>query len=713
MSYQKTPLRSRSSLGSYSTTTGSGSSLSRSGSNPTPGAKPHVKVTDLRRPPSSRGFHSGSPQPQQKQQAPRSRPGSAMGYFSGGSSSRPPTPSFQRLEPYTGSITVSIRPNPYSVHPFQPAPWDLDVRENSISNKQDQSSFSFDNVFPADASTTNSHVYQKSCSEIVKKFLHEGYNGTVFAYGMTGSGKTFSMRGENHDPGFVKLAIDDIFHIIESNSMSKIQYKLNVSYLEIYNEKIIDLLSTNPSSNGSDLKIRDDSMFGNKIVGITSPDIISKEQLLSLIKRGDTNRKTSATDFNARSSRSHSILQLKLTTIDIMSNSEQNATLSLCDLAGSERATSSLERRKEGAYINKSLLALSTVINKLSASASTSANTPAPPPSSEHIPYRDSKLTRLLQPALSGSSLISILCTIHLGSGSESTNSNNQFISETYNTLRFAARARNIVMNVSRNKSSSLGESPETLKLIEELRRTVETQKTELQLLQNHNGMTGISNNTSTGLTEQNLKISQLEGENAILNEKLEHLTRLTDLQKTETIILKNDTLNDLLGSGIENNASQVMMSNLEEFYKRVNYEMDEYKSYINHLENQLELQHSKNSLSRGNETSKTLIEPSVPDPEMEAVLKDQEEEIWHLKELIKDKDHIIKSLTKTTKLRRLMESNSANVLEKSEDHASKRTSVRNLDANDKENSTFGELKSFKISGSRSPDIEESSRFVM
>lgn len=652
---------------------------------------------------------SGTPQP-------RSRPGSAMGYLNGnssgnGGSSRPGTPSsLQRPDPYTGSITVLIRPNPFSVnHNGQPPTWELGL--NTISNTQDQTSFTFDNVYLADKSvTSNLSVYQDSCAHIVNKFLYEGFNGTVFAYGMTGSGKTYSMRGHEEDPGFVKLAIDDIFQMIDNDALEK-SFKLTVTYLEIYNEKIIDLLGDLVSGNVSDLKIRDDSVYGNKIIGITSPDIVSKDQLLLLIKRGDNNRKTSATDFNARSSRSHSILQLKLNTVDALSNTDTHSVLSLCDLAGSERATSSLERRKEGAFINKSLLALSTVINKLSASSTSPTLASASAGgSTDHIPYRDSKLTRLLQPALSGSSLISILCTIHLGSGNDTPSLNNQFISETYNTLRFAARARNIVMNVNKSRSTFI-DSADSLKLIEDLKRTIETQKSEIHQLKHtpSTNTTSSFNNSLGSGSGSDLKVSQLESENAILNEKLEHLTRLTDLQKTETIILKNDILNDLLGSGIDNNALQVMMANLEEFYKRVNYEMDEHKSYIHHLENQLKSAHQQISLSLSKvppqqQTSQFQSQPQslslAMDLDLDAVLKDQEEEIWHLKELIKDKDHIIKSLTKTSKLRRLMESNSANLTES--EGSDKRPIVR-LAEGGKENS-FNEMKSFKIGGRRSPE---------
>jgi len=565
--------------------------------------------------------------------------------------------------------------------------WHIEEHSNTIVNLADSSSFSFDNVFPAATSVSNREVYDRSCSHIVKSFLHEGYNSTLFAYGMTGSGKTYSMRGEDHDPGFVRLAIDEIFQKIDLDSSKK--YELNASYLEIYNEKIIDLLLTGPTS--TDLKIRDDPEFGTKIVGVSSPAVLSKEHLLQLIRTGDAKRKTSATDYNARSSRSHSILQIRLHTLDPMSNTELRCTLSLCDLAGSERATSSAERRKEGAFINKSLLALSTVINKLSLVSTATYNTGI-----EHIPYRDSKLTRLLQPALSGSSLILILCTVHLGSSQLTVNQ--QFVSETYNTLRFAARAKDIVMTVNTNKKQTLGDG-EAQKIIQELKKTVESQKNEIQLLK----LQANTRTLSGGLlqTDNTRRIAELEleAETRVLQEKVEHLTRLTDLQKTETVLLRNDALNDILGIDVDKASLQMMMSNLEEFYKRVNYEMDEYKSYVARLEDQLRLANQKLSL-QGPITSRSSAK-LFSEKHYEEMLKDQEEEIWQLKETIKDKDHIIHGLTKTSKLRRLVDSNTLGTISDS----GKRPSITSLNVSlllgsDKEN-VFQEIREFNLSPKR------------
>lgn len=625
-------------------------------------------VSDLKRPASARSYRPQSPRIMST--VPKSRPGSSLG-------SRPSTPSF-RVEPYTGSITVSIRPNPLT-DTSNMKNWHIEEYSNTIVNLADNASFSFDNVFPAATSVTNEEVYKKSCSHIVKSFLYEGYNSTLFAYGMTGSGKTYSMRGEDRDPGFVRLAIDEIFNKIDSDSSSK-EYKLNASYLEIYNEKIVDLLLTGLTA-GTDLKIRDDPEYGTKIVGVNCPLVLSKEHLLQLIRTGDAKRKTSATDYNARSSRSHSIFQIRLHTIDLVTNTELRCTLSLCDLAGSERATSSAERRKEGAFINKSLLALSTVINKLSLVSTSSYST-----GMEHIPYRDSKLTRLLQPALSGSSLILILCTVHLGSNQLTVNQ--QFISETYNTLRFAARAKDIVMTVNTNKKQTLGDG-ETLKTIDELRKTIESQKNEIQLLNLQK--TRVDSNGG----DNNGRVAELEAETRVLHEKLEHLTRLTDLHKTETVLLRNDALNDILGIDVDKTSLQMMMSNLEEFYKRVNYELEEYKSYVGHLESQLHLANQKLSLQS---PSARPENKSFTEKHYEDLLKDQEEEIWQLKEIIKDKDHIIHGLTKTSKLRRLVDSNTSGP----NSDLTKRSSYSSglLLSPDKEN-MFHEIREFSLSPKR------------
>lgn len=596
-------------------------SLSSPGGRTTPISR--SSYMDLKRPVSNWDHRPLSPRAPPS----KSRSGSSCG-------SRPLTPS-SRFETYTGAIKVSIRPNPLTSS-SNCQNWFIDEENNVIGNTQDGVSYSFDNVFPAAQGLSNRDVYLRSCSHLVRSFLDEGFNCTLFAYGMTGSGKTYSMRGEEHDPGFIRLAVDDIFTKIQQTSSSR-RYEMSVSYLEIYNEKVIDLLGHGPLAL-TNLQIRDDSDFGTKIVGINSPAILSKDDLLQLIKLGDAKRKTSTTDYNMRSSRSHAIVQIRLKTVDLISNTSINSTLSLCDLAGSEKATLSVERRKEGAFINKSLLALSTVINKLSLMSTSNVM--------EHIPYRDSKLTRLLQPALSGSSLILILCTVHLGSSQPALNV--QSVSETYNTLRFAARAKDIVMNVNTNKKVSLG-SPESQKIIEQLRETIENQKREITAIKlgttNH-AMSGESHASKTLL-------ATLQADLRVQNDRIEHLTKLTDIQTMETMFLRNDVIKDILGGEVDKDILQKLMTNLEEFHGRVTYELDQNRRYIEDLENKLKAaQQQVLLLTNG-------AQLSVSRDNMGKLLNEQEEEISQLKETIKDKDQIIQSLMKTSKLRRLVEQNS------------------------------------------------------
>ena len=315
----------------------------------------------------------------------------------------------------------------------------------------------------------NAKVYDASAKRLVRRVM-EGYHGTVFAYGMTGTGKTFSMQGTASSPGVIPLAITDIFSYIRETPHR--EFLLRVSYLEIYNEKIHDLLST-PVSNGigapqqEEIKLREDSKRGVYATPLKEEIVQSPTQLLRVIARGDHARRTGSTQFNARSSRSHAVVQIVVESRErapatashdkrsaIIPGGVRVSTLSLIDLAGSERAAESKERRTEGAHINKSLLTLGTVIARLSESKDKRGN--SIDRDGKHLPYRDSKLTRLLQPALSGNSLVSILCTIQTGSSGSMAPANSH-TGETLNTLKFAARAKNNIISHAKRAEEALG----------------------------------------------------------------------------------------------------------------------------------------------------------------------------------------------------------------------------------------------------------------
>ncbi|CCH40504.1 Chromosome-associated kinesin KIF4B [Wickerhamomyces ciferrii] len=569
----------------------------------------------------------------------RERPSSAMSL----GSSRPQTPSFATpQQPYTGTISVAVRAKPSDT--FIKDPWFL---TNESIEHSEVGEFKFDHVFHP--SVSNSEVYDKTVKNLINQLM-DGYNATVFAYGMTGSGKTYSMSGTKHEPGVIPLSVSEIFRHIENSDKEIYKHELKVSYLEIYNERIFDLLNinqiTNPTLNNSaqsDLKIRDVPGYGVKVLGLIEESVKSEQELLTIIQKGDVNRRTGETDFNSRSSRSHAIVLVRVSTTNTVTGIETMSTLSLCDLAGSEKATAQQERRKEGSFINKSLLALGSVIVKLS-SASTSVG---------HIPYRDSKLTRLLQPALSGDSLVSVLCTIHTSQSA---------LAETVNTVRFAARAKNISLSVRKHEVDG---NTEKDRIIEKLRLQVEKQAEEIQSLKENKPVNAVFNSSREGSvtppSHSQEEMNQLLAENRILIERLENHKRLVDEKNAERIVLKNDILNDIFTRLSEQDMGvdgEQLILKVEELFKKTYAEIEEYKSYINHLETQLKLELQKrdngnnelNVIKRGD----GAYSPSkhASENEVDIIMKEQEDEIFELKEELKNKEKVIRALQSAKRVR-------------------------------------------------------------
>ncbi|KAI9301691.1 kinesin motor domain-containing protein [Cunninghamella echinulata] len=242
--------------------------------------------------------------------------------------------------------------------------------------------------------------------------------GTVFAYGITNSGKTYVSTDE--EPGVIPKSIHDVFAWIEDEALDR-EFLLQVSYLEIYNEKIKDLLNSEQEMSSLEIRTHKNDVI---VEGLKTLPVTTEKEVLDYIKKGQERRHISATDFNAQSSRSHTIFQLiiesksKLSSLDPVRLSKLN----LIDLAGSEKVASDLDRRHEGSHINKSLLTLGKVITSLINGSS-------------HIPYRDSKLTRILQTSLSGNARVAVVCTINPDVGSKE---------ESMNTLRFAQNVKKI-----------------------------------------------------------------------------------------------------------------------------------------------------------------------------------------------------------------------------------------------------------------------------
>ena len=383
--------------------------------------------------------------------------------------------------------------------------------------------YATDNVFTTDDG--NHKVYTASAKRLVRRVM-EGYNGTVFAYGMTGTGKTYSMQGTDDSPGVIPMAITDIFAFIRETPRK--EFLIRVSYLEIYNEKLHDLLSSVPTNQQAEIKLREDGSRGVYATPLTEEVVQSPMQLLKVIHKGDMTRRTQSTQFNTHSSRSHAVVQITVESRDrckdkrapIAPGGCRVSTLSLIDLAGSERAAESKDRRTEGAHINKSLLTLGTVIGRLSSEDSKPGGGDK---DKKHLPYRDSKLTRLLQGALSGDSLISILCTIQIGSsGSVATASNHTL--ETLNTLKFASRAKNNIVSHAKVTEEVINSGADPRVLLDRYRLEIQTLRSQLEM----------QNKTHAKMVEKHVEkeakvkpLLELEMARTALTERIEHLQRL------------------------------------------------------------------------------------------------------------------------------------------------------------------------------------------
>ncbi|ROW18092.1 hypothetical protein VPNG_00062 [Cytospora leucostoma] len=394
-----------------------------------------------------------------------------------------------------GNVVVSVRVRPDADgQDRSDGEWQVDNRRALIGYRgKEGGDYYYDNVFSTH--DDNSRVYDHIAKRLVRRVM-EGYHGTVFAYGMTGTGKTFSMQGTASSPGVIPLAITDIFSYIRETPSR--EFLLRVSYLEIYNEKIHDLLSmpTNGGVGGAvmqeEIKLREDSKRGVYATPLKEEIVQSPTQLLRVIARGDQARRTASTQFNSRSSRSHAVVQIVVESRErvpggpaagtdkrsaLLPGGVRVSTLSLIDLAGSEKAAESKERRQEGSHINKSLLTLGTVIAKISENKDSKSDKDG-----KHLPYRDSKLTRLLQGALSGNSLVSILCTIQT-TASNSAASANTHTNETINTLKFASRAKNSLVSHAKRAEEALGAGGEggARVLLERYRMEIQELKAQLE----------------------------------------------------------------------------------------------------------------------------------------------------------------------------------------------------------------------------------------
>ena len=420
-----------------------------------------------------------------------------------------------------------------------------DVKRALIDSIYSPQKFSFDKVY---SNNSNSQIiYKEMCRDVTKSVIN-GFNCSIFMYGQTTSGKTFTMLGSPNSPGVLPCALRDVFNYINSPDKKNFIFNVYVSYLEIYNENIHDLLT-----DSNYLKLVEDSKYGVIVAGAKRVKINNFEDGIGIKDFGEENRKYRETLFNEYSSRSHTIFQIFIESTEITKsineNNEKNdnniieneedidynksrfSCLNLIDLAGSERI-SEYESKNEGSgetgYINKSLFVLANVINKLAENKK-----------NNHIPYRDSKLTRLLSQALGGNSLTTIICTV-------SPAAINYY--QTLSTLRFAIRAKNVKLKPKENEFS-------------DEKGKIEFYKNEIKKLKNE--LKKNTNNSTTNIKNNNINNLLIKNDDVYNNNIYEH------------IVKTNENLNNEL-------------KNYKELYLNEKLKNNEYRNEIQRLKNQI-----------------------------------------------------------------------------------------------------------------------------
>ncbi|XP_007442150.1 kinesin-like protein KIF18A, partial [Python bivittatus] len=364
------------------------------------------------------------------------------------------------------------------------------ILNRNITKRQNKDlKFVFDAIF--DEHSTQLEVFEDTTKTVLDGFLN-GYNCTVLAYGATGAGKTHTMLGSPEDPGVMYLTMMELYNSIDRMKEEK-HCAIAVSYLEVYNEQIRDLLV-----NSGTLAVREDPQKGVLVHGLTLHQPKSAEEILQMLDYGNKNRTQHPTDVNASSSRSHAVFQIYLRQQDKTASISQNvriAKMCLIDLAGSERASATKAkgaRFREGANINRSLLALGNVINALA----------DPKRKNQHIPYRNSKLTRLLKDSLGGNCRTIIIAAVSPSS---------LFYDDTYNTLKYANRAKDIKSSLKSNVVSLDSHISQYVKICEEQKKEIVMLKEKLRAYELEKVPVPSNQDTAICTNQQQVEISRLK----------------------------------------------------------------------------------------------------------------------------------------------------------------------------------------------------------
>ncbi|KAI3736936.1 hypothetical protein L2E82_26925 [Cichorium intybus] len=359
--------------------------------------------------------------------------------------------------------------------------------------------YTFDRVYGCESTTRQ--VYEEGVKRVALSALN-GINSSVFAYGQTSSGKTYTMTG------ITKYAISDIFDYIEKQNDRK--FVLKFSAIEIYNECVRDLLGTD----NTPLRLLDDPVKGTVVDKLTEVRLTDWAHLMELLAVCEAQRHIGETSMNEMSSRSHQIIRLTIESspsefAGIRSASSLTATVNFVDLAGSERASQTLSagtRLKEGCHINRSLLTLGTVIRKLSKSRN------------GHVPYRDSKLTRILQNSLGGNARTAIVCTLSPA---------HTHLEQTRNTLLFAVCAKEVRTSAQVNVVVS------EKALVKQLQREMERLERELKNMSLANKNESVIKEKESQIQEMQQEIKDLTNERDLARTRLEEILRAAGIDQS------------------------------------------------------------------------------------------------------------------------------------------------------------------------------------
>ncbi|XP_049429501.1 kinesin-like protein KIF21B isoform X8 [Epinephelus fuscoguttatus] len=426
-------------------------------------------------------------------------------------------------------------------------------------------SFTYDYMFDMDSQQDSIYT---TCTEKLIEGCFEGYNATVFAYGQTGSGKTYTMGTgfdvniSDEELGIIPRAVHHLFKGIEERRQAAQEqgrpvpeFKINAQFLELYNEEVLDLFdSTRDMKQKSHIKIHEDATGGIYTVGVTTRTVSSEAEMMQCLKLGALSRTTASTQMNVQSSRSHAIFTIHLCQVRVCASDNQEsetdnrvsngnsemdeyetltAKFHFVDLAGSERLKrtgATGDRAKEGISINCGLLALGNVISALGDRSKRSS----------HVPYRDSKLTRLLQDSLGGNSQTVMIACI--------SPSDRDFM-ETLNTLKYANRARNIKNKVMVNQDKASQQ-------ISALR--TEIARLQMELMEYKTGKRLMGEDGVESFSDMFHENSMLQTENSNLRVRVKAMQETIDAQRARLTQLLSDQANQALARAGEGGTEEI-----------------------------------------------------------------------------------------------------------------------------------------------------------